>query len=363
MAWADIGGAGGVYLPPIWGHQLGASGVPAYRTTLQMTASGHKAAMVGRVSVPGGGTKNLTKIHFRFGAVTKGGSTDIRVSVQAVNATDAFPDGSVIQSGLVGNANITANSAANATLGSVHSTANGALLSIVWDYSTFTAADDIVIASMQAGSATQALGIPYSALYTASWATTAYATPLVVLEFDDGTFGSFAGAHGHLSGINSHAFNNTSNPDEYAIRVTPNAPIRACGLWILADMDGNCDFVMYSGSTAMTGGTISADKDNRFDGVARYLFLRFGTRLELSAGTDYYLAVKPTSATTVTVYSLDYAAAGHLQADVGTEIGYATRDGYSGAFSDTDTRRLVAGLIFDGIDDGIRSRMTAGMQA
>lgn len=57
----------------------------------------------------------------------------------------------------------------------------------------------------------------------------------------------------------------------------------------------------------------------------------------LATGTTYYLAVKPTTANSVTLYALDVSAAGHLQAVVGTQ-GYSTRTD-AGAWAATTTTR------------------------
>ena len=121
-----------VYVPgeglwlPRWLHQPGTSGTVTYITTGLLDAATEKFAFVGRFWHPDRAAGHtISKIMFRFGAITKDASTDIQVSLQNVNIGDAFPDETADQAGLVGNANIVSNTIVETTLSSTRTVAQG----------------------------------------------------------------------------------------------------------------------------------------------------------------------------------------------------------------------------------------------
>jgi hypothetical protein len=303
MATQKIPGRG-LWLPEI----LRIGFAPNYSGALLIDASGEKAAMVGRFFHKSGTAKNISGVGFRFGSVTKGASTDIQVSLQDVNATDAFPDEVADQSANVGNANITANTWREVTLGSARaSVAPGTLLAVVWEYSTFNASDSVQIGGVTGVGGGADINQGYGALKSGAgptWAVISTFYNNLVLVCDDGSYGSFEGAL-ITSALNTHTYNSSSNPDEYALIWNVPFPCIMDAAWVLTDMDGDLDVVLYDGTTAMTNGTVSADKDNRVSTVARVHIVPFGAHITLSANHDYYLALKPSTTTSLNAYSFD----------------------------------------------------------
>ena len=352
MATQKIAGRG-MYLPgpPFVGVS------PTFGTTLILDASGEKAAFVGRFFHKDGASKNIAKVGFRFGAVTKGATTDIQVSLQDVNATDAFPDETADQSVTVGNANITANTWREVTLGAARATvAPGTLLAVVFEYATFNAADSVVINSVLSFTNTSDYLQSYCALKAGAgptWALVTGMIPNVVLGCDDGTYGGLEAGQ-CCAALNANTFNSGSTPDEYALIFQVPFPCTVDGGWVIVDADGDFDMVLYDGTSAMSNGTVSQDKDNRSATGTRYHFFTFPGQISLAANHDYYLSLKPTSATNLTNYTYDVNTAAYMQAlDGGTPMQYTTRTDAGSWAAATTTRRPWCGLRLMGLDDGV----------
>lgn len=339
-----IGGRG--VLLPAPPHIHAANGSTGYTSSLLIDATGEKAGYVGRAFFIGATTKSISKVHFRLGSVSIGGTTDLQVSIQGVNSTDAFPDESAVASGLVGNGNIVANSPTSATMGTPYAVSVGQLIAVVIEYSTFNGGDSIAVSSTTPfGNGCQT---EYAVLKSGagpSWAV-AGAGPTVVLEFSDGTFGGFMSGSEWLVAQNTHTYKSTSNPDEYALKFVPTVHMHVIGVWTsLLDIDGDCDIVIYSGTTAVS--TVSLDKDNRYSANTRAAFTTLSTPIVLVAGRAYYLSVKPTTATSVVCYSVEYVSNDHMSIEsCGGRATYATRvDG--GSWTENAARRLMVGFVVD----------------
>lgn len=332
-----------------------ASGPPTFSTGLLIDASGEKAAFVGRFWHKDGTSKTVDRVVFRFGAVTKGGTTDIQVSLQNVSTTTAFPDESVDQSGLVGNANIVANTGLETTLSSTRTLAPGDLFAVVFEYSTFNASDAIVISSQTGPLVDTTLQQTYTALKAGAgptWTNAASSAPLLALHCDDGTYGTMFGGQCHTT-ITTMTFNSGSVSDEMAMCINLPFPIITDGGTILIDMDADFDFVLYDGTSAMANGTISADKDNRRATSALYCDIPFGGHITLAANHDYFLSIKPTTVSSVNTYVLDYLSTAIMACAPGGALFCEAVRVDAGAWSKTTTRQLVAGLWAIGFDDGV----------
>src|SRR5262245_9299830 len=84
MAFVQVPG-NGLWIPsPSLPYSFAAA--PALSTLLLIDATGEEAAFCGRVFFPvRSGTKDVRKVGFRFGAVTKAGGSALTVSLQDVN--------------------------------------------------------------------------------------------------------------------------------------------------------------------------------------------------------------------------------------------------------------------------------------
>lgn len=318
--------------------------VPAF-TNMTTDASGEKWAVVMQAPKTG----SIRKIHVRTGGVVT--PTDVDFRLETVDLTNGQPTGTLFGA----NTNVTVASASivsNTWIASGALTADavvtkGDLLAVVI---APTGTPNIVWVSLNNHDPHQYY--PYTRLFTASWQAISSDTPIVALEYSDGSF-AFTPHTAPISTINTRALNTGTTPDEGALKFTTTGSVRVVGAWTGMDTDGNYDLVLYDtdGTTVLT--SISVDKDLRrtFHGPHHLLF---PTPVTLAANSTYYLSVKPTTATTTNLVTYTVNATGLLTAMNGVTWHYATRTD-AGAWSATTTEVPLLGLIVDGIDDGTGS--------
>lgn len=341
-----------VACPSLWIPQIPygpTASAPSF-TANALNASGIKFAMILQAPKTG----SIRKIHFRTGTVTTATDTDVRV--ETVDGATGDPSGTLF--GTTTNATVLAASiTANAWVTSPALTADAAvtqgdLLAIVL---APTGTPNYQVNGMTVG--TSGVRLPYLDLGTTYTKVTSN-LPVVGLEYSDGSFAAIAQVW-PINAINTHTYNNGSTPDEYALKFQLPVGARLAGVWLWADTDGDFDLVLYdNSSTALL--TKSFDKDNRQGTGIGFHFLRFGGSQAISANTTYQLAIKPTTATSLTIYSFDVNSAALLdQLSGGQNFNHSTRTD-AGAWTDTATRRLFIGLMLDGIDVGSSAAASYG---
>lgn len=319
-------------------------------TAFALNAAGDKLAFV--VQVPKDGTLDWFEV--RIGAIGNAPDNGVRFSFQDIDATTGFPDGTADQFAV--KATPSANTwttpdnvmTDDGTGGGVKRTvAAGAYLGCVIDYSTFVASD-----SFEVTTPNHATG-PWSNNYTADGSTGTYAKstrpPCLALKYSDGTYAEFPlPIIPQSAGGTATTFNNTSTPDERALRFQVPMQCRCVGAWFLADGDGDADIVLYdSGNNVLASASI--DPDVRETTGVKHFFV-FWDPQTLSAATTYRIAVKPTTATSLTVYQFPVSSNGLLAAVPGGIEWYLSTRTDAGAFSDTTTARPLMGLIINGYE-------------
>jgi hypothetical protein len=107
---------------------------------------------------------------------------------------------------------------------------------------------------------------------------------------------------------------------------------------------------LYEGTTLLA--TEFFDTEQAGTGLNNRTYTaNFGAEIILTPGVEYFLAIKPNSAGTGTIYSFDVANADHFQACYGgPEWHYAERTD-NGSWSPVTTRRMFAGLIISSLSD------------
>jgi hypothetical protein len=344
------------YVPPIgW--------PPGYQTTTTFAATGDKVAFMGRYWNKDHATKNIRRICFRFGAVTKAGGSGLTVSLQDVSLSSGppiQPDETQDQTVAVanGDASFTANGwYRSGALSADRSTAVGDLIAVVWEYdgSGRLGADTVTIAGMTMTGASDVYHRPQVGVKTGGTWALFTAWPNVVFEHDDGTFGTIAGGF-VASALNSHAFKqDTGVADEYALEFKVPFACSVDGFWVthLGAATADYDVVLYSGTTSLASSTVDMNAQRAASG-AGVLYGSFSSEIDLDANTTYRLAVKPTQTTaTVTIYSFDVSDANHLTTHPLGVNGTLTTRLDAGAWgATTATRRPQMGVRISRLDDG-----------
>lgn len=328
----------------------------AFSANMLIDATGEKAAAIGSVWTPNRGSKNITRIQFPFGAVTKAGGSALTLSLQDVDTANAFrPDGGADQTVAIANADAAFLSNTwyrSGALSATRTVAFGDLVAVVLEYDGGgrLGADSVVWSQLLRSGEVLSRGAG-NALFTSSWAIGQH--PVIVLEFDDGTFGTLDGAS-IAKTLSTLAYKSDSSPDEHALVINPVAPMKVDGFWVsalCASTAADFDIVLYDGTTPLV--TKSFDAHTLFS-IARAFLIESFAEQTLAVGSTYYLALKPSQATaTATLHYFDINHADHRQAmPGGTQFSYANRvDG--GAWANQSTTRIpYMGLRISAVSDG-----------
>lgn len=347
----------GVWVPPMPGITINPA-LPSTLTINSTTGASDKIAMTGRVTFAARtGTKNINKVHFMFGTPTKvSGVSGVKVSLQDVdlaNGAPIRPDGTADQSATITYASIAAGWT-TVTLDANRTVTYGELLAVVWEWDTPTAGDVIIVNAFNVSSVTSNAGQTSqqstALLFTSPTWILQNICPSVLLEFNDGSFGTLDGAL-VASAVSSTTIASNGNPDEVGLEFQLPFATEVDGMWALVGASAGADFdlVLYSGETALATVSFDANALQANSSAARWARAVF-PKITLAANTTYRVAVKPTAATSVAYYYFDVNAEGHMAVmPLGTTAQFNTRnDGAWGTA--TQTRRLWAGIRISGID-------------
>jgi len=321
-------------------------------------ATGEKLGITGRYWNPTGATKNIERIGFRFGSVTKAGGSALTLSLQdaATAAAPGQPDETQDQTVAIANADSTFATSAwhrTGTLSATRSLAPGSIVSVVLEFDGG--------GRLGADAANMSFLLPVgsvlqqnyhslvSAVKAGSWAIQNNCHyPNIVFEATDGTFGSFEGGI-IFSATGTYVLQTGTTPDEVAIKIVLTREILIDGIYATAlasATNATFDVVLYdSGGTALETGSFNPFQSWN---VTQYLTAvhNFVPRT-LAAGT-YYVALKPTAAVNVTGVYIDVDNAAHLLLNPFPNGTYVTRTD-AGAWSETTTRMPFHGFRLAGV--------------
>lgn len=331
---------------------------PALTTNGLMDASGEKVAIIGSVWHPTvkSGTINIRKVHFLVGAKTLNGASAFQISLQTVSATagppyqpDGTPDQTASLSSLTANAynssgNLSADRAVDLSAVNIGDT-NSRWLAVVFEYTTFTAADSVIINGNNTARTASLLG-GQMLLNTGSWAVLAGTGGIVVLECDDGTFAFLKGCAPWLS------FSSASIASNGAIRRAGNKfrfpterKLSSIALAIACQNGADGRLVLYDSDGTTELASVDVDNDAVYAASAYGLAEAPIPDITLAANTYYRLVFVAGTTTSTTIYCGNVNAAGHMDGIVfGQECHWTEHDG--SAWTETTTRRAFCGLGF-----------------
>lgn len=175
---------------------------------------------------------------------------------------------------------------------------------------------------------------------------------------------SYSGVHYYIpgafamNGVTNYVFNTGSANDTYGVAIQFPIAVRLTGARIWIDSDGDYELVLLDATkTELTSVQWDKDFPGGFISASSITYLPFDDRVELSANTTYYLFVRATTATSVTleaqtVYSASHRSAAH---PMGENISLAYCDYGAGPWSSvsitTDTTIIpFVDPVIDGID-------------
>lgn len=350
MALVDVGG---LWMPDI-AYYSGTT-APGYTSNL-LDASADRVAVVFYAPKTG----NIRKLSFLTGTVPAiDAASTLVYALQNVSLTTGDPDGSDDETATIAAGTIAASTMLQSgNLSADRAVTKGDLVAAVVRYGVFTAGDQVNIQTMAGlagkigpGSNGSYVTINLSGSYVKQNA----AQPVIEIEYDDGTYAYSETLSQCWNALTNDVYNNTSTPDEIGLRFQVPFACRLAGLWASVDLDGDCNVNLYTaaGKTTMK----SIDKEVRLGtGPGTIVWPEVVTPVVLAANTTYVLALEPSSATSLTLYSGTVRAAGVMGQMVGgTEWQYATakNPATTADFSATTTKRPFMGLKLDQIDNGV----------
>jgi hypothetical protein len=334
---------------------------PGFSDHGTIDATGEKIAWCGRFWHPDGpGSYSIRRIHFRWGSViTKAGGSGLTLSLQGVDLTAGAPlrpDGTPDQSVAIANAAIgtAATWFRSGTLDSDRTISYGDLLAAVLEFDGSGRLGSDVI---RTGGPTGTMNQNAVVVFTAAWVATNLIQPNVVFECDDGSFGCFQSSASQFlcSALTAVNFGSSASPDERALAFIPplTMTIDAISALFTTNALSTADFdvVIYDGTTAIHTQSVDANTLAQTDN--RVFTIPLSSAVTLTQGTQYYLALKPTTTNAARiVYAVIYN--GEMMRAHGwpATTGEATRTD-AGSWSAADTTRLpLVCLHVSDIDSG-----------
>lgn len=304
--------------------------------------------------IPATGT--IDKIHYRVTAVTSPVGTH-RIELRTVDATTGLANaaGTLYGSSTSIGVNAATYAATTNYTAAVAATATaGDLVAACFDMSAFTS-----------GSFTQARGtilpitgntstmFPYDTSNTAaSDAKAVLSFNAIGLEYSDAAY-HFIDPGCILLCTSSTAAVTNSGTTRRGNILRPPVPMRATGVWVLADLDGVVLMQLRLASDDSILATVTTDPDIRGTTGTGPEYYKFdaGTTVNLTAGTDYYVTFEGNDATGGTIFFVqNIPANGMLDQISGGKNCYGFT--YAGSYSAANTTRYWIGLMIDQLDDG-----------
>lgn len=330
---------------------FGFAGVAAaFRTTI-IDASAEKIGHL--ITIPKTGT--LAKVGFMFAAVTKGGSTDLKVSFQDVDLTDGDPDGTADQFRVIPNGDIVANTWVTSGLitsdgtdgGTKRSVTLGDYLFVVVEYNTFNGGDSIALQHPRVQDRLYPHGDNYVDLFTASWEKQNDRIGAIALEYDDGSF-AFIPSQLPITAFTKDFFGETT---EAGMRFKFPFPFKLDGFWVGAEPDENVIYRLYDsdGSTVLASATL--DKDVRMFTSVMPFAMRFAEQTLLKDTFYRLVGDSQLGGNNGILNCLVDSAAILDQMDGGQDLHWT--QGTPGSWTETLTRRPFMGIIISALDDGV----------
>jgi hypothetical protein len=188
----------------------------------------------------------------------------------------------------------------------------------------------------------------YSLNYVVAWTQTAMIGPMAI-KYSDGSIYGFA-----LTSITTYvAPNPSTTPDEVGAKFTLPARVTCTGAKVGMSRTGyggstTVDVILYDSSSTVIASTSVSDKD--FIDVTDYVTVHWDA-VNLVAGDEYRLAVKPTTAAnaiTVTKWSVESTAARGMWPSGDTWQWTERTD--AGTWTDTDTAIPYMGLWLSAVE-------------
>lgn len=306
-------------------------------STMALDASGEQAAFI--FQIPESGTVDAIRIRV-VGATTP---ELLRVGLYTVDAS-GNPTASAYGGMVAGTGTPAANSDLRVALATSATVVAGEFAAVVVEF-------DSAVGAVSIGRAfNPQSNIPYSALFTASWAKS-HEPPVFALEYAGGIYHNAFGVLPFTGGMSAESFHlNTGIFDEYGFLWTPPFPGRLRGVLAFLGPGGNAyELVRYDGTTPVE--TLAFDGDYAGNGGLRVTTLLLPTPAVFAAGDPVRVAIRPTTGSGIFLAHGTVGDAAVLGAWFGAGFTLCRRLD-QGAWTDETTMVPFMFPLFDQLDDG-----------
>jgi hypothetical protein len=303
----------------------------------RLDASGEKLHAIFAPPITG----NIDRVGFRVAAVTA--SETVRAGLYTVSLTTGLPTTTGYGGMAVGTVTPTANTFHEVTLATPATADPDDVIALGVEFDSAIGNVDF---SMQAANS----GFPY---VVHNGSKSAGTMPLCAVRYDDGVWYPISQSL-QIQTIDSAAFANNSTPDERALKFRQPFPSRLCGVELLLTASAGADFDLVLDGGAFSSVVLRAHDGDVFGsgGAGRVYSFPIKTKRDLAANTDYYISLRPSTTTSITLREFSFGSAGMLDSLWGGQTACLSTRVNGGAWTDTTTTRPGIRPVFDQFDDG-----------
>lgn len=341
--------------PLIYPGIVGAvTGTVALATNTTLTATGHYASVVFVAR------ENMVISHVGFRTGTVSGTTpQITASIETIDGTTGIPSGSNAGGSTPSaGTTVSSNTYTLLALGGSATLAKGAMFAVKTALTSGTT-PSVVIQGVSQLTLPSQTSLPYNVNNTGTPTKSIInGMSLFALGSSATTFYQMPGAL-PFNAVGTNAFNNT-NSAKRGLKFSLPFNCRIIGIRFVNGQTGDFNAGIYDASGAGVGSTVTAyDGDNQASSASTTSLVYFSTALSYTAGTTYYAAIEPTSATNSNVSTFTLPSTDYLSATPAGNNGIYSVFATS-AWTDDNTKIPLLDILIDQIDNGAGSGGAGG---
>lgn len=332
-------------LPPLPGALLGS------QTNLRVDASGERVEYY--FQVPRSGSMNRAAI--RLSTVLT--DQPLRIGFETLDAS-GVPTGTAYGGSVpVVLTTLVSNSTREAVFTTPATAVAGVWVAVVIQFNGAIGDVQIATAATLAGGA----GSPYVVHNSGSRVPQTAAVPLLSIGFADTSSYEPIGCL-PAGSISAQNISTVLTPNDLGNLYQLPVPFRARGAGVLADADNPFELRLYGPDNTVLAASVLGlpYRANTAQGVYS---VPFPAAVDLAAGTQYRLTVKPLTASNVVAYRLACDTQAHLDPWLAGEWCHETSRVDAGSWTETTANRMMMGLYGSAIDDGVAPPRGSGVWA
>lgn len=175
--------------------------------------------------------------------------------------------------------------------------------------------------------------------------------PNFALKYNDGTYAFIPYVSPIIFNTNTHTINTATSPDEVAMKFVPDVTMTISGFKVLVDADNAFDVILYDSSNSVLT-SFSHVAGQRGATNNRIMAIPFPADVTVTAGQTYRLAFKPTTGSSISLYSENVPTSSHMSVMPGGSAYIYSSRSDAGSWTDLNDRRLIASLWVTAISTG-----------